>query len=1390
MSESGGNSNRSPERNPRPRRTFWLRALLVGGGVTLIGLMAVGWWAWRFIREQLAPLVARELSQALDRPVEVGPVEDIWFNRLDFGQSAIPATPTDPDRATLEAVQIRFNLLELLVDRTLSLDITLVRPELVLVQNQEGVWLDTKIQQQDEEQGPIKIELDTLTIQDGNAQLVAFGGVERSQPIQTEDQPDRPANQNPDAPETLERGQTANPVVGLTDINGSVTFRNQNQLITYDVATRPETGGNVRVRGTTNLEAEATTLRVESRDLLAADVSLLVPLPLKLQLGRIASNLEVQFLPNNQPLQFDGNLSFENIAARLDGAPQPFREVNGRLQFRGQRVAFENFQGRYGEVLAKVGGSLDTQKGYDLRVQVPQATVPQILETVEFDPADLPVELAGAFQAEFRVTGAIDAPQVAGTARNVQPVQIDRVQFADTRAAFTVSPQAVVVQSFQATPSQGGQITASGTVRLGERPGLVVDVQGTNLPGDAIARTYGASSDAVAIGRVNATAQVLGPLDNIQTIVQWQAPQATYPARGRVVIANGDIRFEDTVALVANGIVRGNGLIRQNRWQANLDTRGIALAQFSPELRGALSGNFQLAGRLDNLNLAAIEAEGQARLSEGASIIEGPLDVSLRWLGDRLQIVQATAPNFQADGFVFAQLSGAGAPAVSNLDVNVALRNYPLTDLPVTLPTAVRLAGSSDFEGRITGPLNAVAVTGQLGLNNLAVNTLAFEPRLQGNLRFQLNQGLAVDLVGTQQQDRIAVVLDSRYRPESFYLRQGEAIAEGRSQNDRLVASLTNFPLAALNYAPAAEQGLGIVTGVLNGNLVANLADLSNPAIQGEVAIANPALDFIKAESFRGRFRYVDGVAVLEEGAELRFTNSRYLLQGSFNPGTDPQFQGQVIAEAGRVEDVLAALRWFEIADLGQIPPPPYAPPEQVQTSAVGLRNATLLNQLRRYSEIKSLYRQQLLARTDAQFLPELSTLRGGFSGTVDLAYSNRSGPSVAFDLSGQDWQWGDCSAIPRQVTTDAPVTDLLEPPSVETALQAEAAAVGIPNAQVAIRTAALANCRTYQVNQVVAQGNLRDGVLTLLPVSLQTEESLLTFSGQLGGEEQSGQLIAENVPVAALRDLFRLPINIEGDLDATATLGGSPANPQFEGAINLVDGRVTRENDGQLQTEAIPPVRALFGYNNARLNFNTRFLVAEAPEGAETPTDPVPPAVDDSFQFNGSIPFQFPFAQVAPDNYQVSIDLNLADERLVLVNLFTDQVSWQGGEGTVQLQVRGELPPGRPELNTLFARGTATFVDAQIGAKALPEPLTNVNGTAFFENDRIRIVDPIVGQLGPGEVTVTGVIPLQSRFGLTDADAAQPLTVSLNKLELNLENIYDGSVMVRCWLRAQRWLR
>lgn len=287
----------------------------------------------------------------------------------------------------------------------------------------------------------------------------------------------------------------------------------------------------------------------------------------------------------------------------------------------------------------------------------------------------------------------------------------------------------------------------------------------------------------------------------------------------------------------------------------------------------------------------------------------------------------------------------------------------------------------------------------------------------------------------------------------------------------------------------------------------------------------------------------------------------------------------------------------------------------------------------------------------------------------------------------------------------------------------------------------------TYKVDEAIARGSFEDGVLTLLPLRLDLGDELIAFTGQLG-EDLSGQLRVVSLPIVTLQPFLdrlpqALPFDVTGQLNALVTLAGSLENPIAIGEVSLVKA--------SLNQQPIQTAQLSFNYNDARLSFASDVSIAG--------TQPV--------EITGSIPVALPFASVQPDSNQISIQANVQDRGLALLNLFTEQVAWVNGQGQVNLEVQGTLD--RPVVT-----GEAVVKNATLKAEALPEPLRNVTGTVEFNGDRI-VVPNITGQYNSGKVTAEGTLPI---FATQQAQpATNPLTVSLNDLEVDIEGRYEGGV-------------
>jgi len=1363
---------------PEQSRRFWL--ILLSRPVTgfLIALLAIlagaGWWFWQFVHEDLAPLIERNLSQALNRPVDLGPVTGFSLTGLRFDESVIPPFTTrvngrlvrDADSIKAEAVEVGFNLFEVIWKRELNLDLTLIQPNLYLDQAADGRWLITPISPREGE-GPISTNLESIRLRQGTAivapnnrpaqtlrsldGLIAFvngnqqiqfdldtqvatGGslaiagtwfrpdqrlvlsadaedlaapalsallpqlpvqvragrvnadieaqYQENQPLQL-DGTARLANVTAVVPDRLLLRSSRPTPRTFEGVNGTIQFLQDSPGLGFDLSGQLAAGGRLRVKGeASGLDFRQLNAALQVQNLPAPVLSGAFKLPIQPLAGTVAGNLNLQLRPNQQP-NLKGTAQLQNVDAQIAQIPQRFRNASGQLRFTGGlTTVLENIRGLYGQVPFQASGTIDPQQGYNLTAQSSPVAIATALNTLN---VNLPVATAGQVQVQdLRVTGAINRPQVSGLVRTPGTPQIDRVPFESITARFRLDAPQVRVTDIRAIPRAGGVIT--GEARYNLRPGsqLAANLNARSVPGDAIARLYGAAEN-FTLGLVDAQARISGLPRNLQTTVQFQAPQATYATRGELVIRQGQTLLRDIVAQVAGGTVRANGQIANGLLQATVNTAGVPLRQFSQQLRGQLSGQLQVSGPVAALRPENIRAQGNLRFSQGLAVIEESITAQVRFNGENIIVQEATAPGFSANGLIATRFRGPGAPQITALDLNVRADDYSLAALPAVGPTDVQLAGRADLVGRLTGSPTAPNFNGSVVVNDLAVNQVAFESLLSGRIRYGSDRQLDLRLAG--EQDRINLALGPNFQPESFYIRRDQAIATGRRSGDQLLVDVEQFPLAALNLQPGQ---LGPLAGLASGDFVYNL---QNRNLAGDLVVERPSIGTLVGDRFVGRVQFTDGVATLS-GGELQLGQTRYQVSAQLIPGANPQFSGQVDVAQAEIQDILTALQFFDIEDLRRgLQPPVYGSAADVETVGVGEPEAPLLTQLRRLSEIQTLVDQQEARREEASPLPPLAELLGNLNGQIRFAGSQQAGVEANFSLRGQDVSWG-----------------------------------------------------PYAFDQVIADGRLVDGAVSFSPLRIVSGERFAAFSGQLAQQQLGGQLVLNDIPVEALNQFTDMPLDVAGNLDGNLTLAGSLTNPQAQGQLSLDNAAF---NGTSLRTAA-----ATFAYRDARLNLNSTAYL----EGSAEPV-----------QISGSIPYVLPFASTLPATNQVNLDLYVQDEGLALLNLFTDQITWVNGQGVVNLQVRGTLE--QPLVNGLVALDNAT-----LRAQALAEPVTNATGTIRFNRDFIQI-ERLAGRFSDGQVVAAGTLPIFDPAALPAAAASSPLSISLQDLDLKLKGLFRGDV-------------
>lgn len=1402
----------------RPFPWFWF-GTFIG---TLLGGLGLGLaaWAWIFINEDLSPLLSKTLSEELERSVEIGDVESITLNSIQVGPSQIGASKTDPTRLTAETIVVNVNPIEALFTSRLNLDIVVEEANGYLQQDPKKGWLNVDIPEQDNNNrdNNFKVRLARLRLRDSFLTMV-------------------PVSQTGDLLESI----PVENLSGQLNVDPIIVDGEEAQRFRFELSGNPIRGGDLSLKGEVqplpqtkvtaadandefndldnaadgasddlnnaqdkSENAIATNLLVTATDTPVADVlrftlaSIAIPTDtVDIKSGIVSGSVDLGFRPN-KPVDYSGTLSVEKASLTTQAIPLPIENISGKTQFQGNQWTIDRLKASYGEIDAIAQGLLDFDNGYALDVKTQNVTVEEFVATTGLK---LPVPVAGNFNGTAQISGPINSPLVAGSAVATELLTVDKVAFTTAGANLLYKDRTLYIDDIAATPTTGGSLRGSGQVRFTAGSPFAFDLTGRSLPAREIAQLYNVNPN-FQIGLVSADVAVVSNNGNLTTNIRWNAPAAQYPASGIIDINGRTLAFRNTKVAVGGGLVTGTGTLVNDQWQANVNIDSVDLGSFSTAVNGDINGQLGLSGSTQNASLNAIAAQGNLTFANGLAAFSSPqntffqdftapLSAQVAWNGQTLNVINASSDRLTASGTLTP--SFANGFALEQFDLALNAQDYALSELPFDIPEQLALAGRGTFNGRVTGSPSAPNASGNIQLANLAVNLLPFESSLAGTLNYTTSSGLDLDVSGTR--DKIALNLGpfqnspslnagaGTIPPIAFDVNWRDAFATGQTQGDILNVQASNFPLAFLNFPPGNLSDIGQLRGTLSTNAAINL---NNQTLAGNFTVDQLGLGYINIGRIGGQVRYADSIATLA-GGQLVFNENLYDVSGTLSlAGSQPSYSLNAATSSGNIQNILSALSIYRLEDFRRgLTPPAWANANLSKTEldailatrATGRPEAAVLEQLRRLAELQALEAESVL-EAESEPLPPLKELDGPFAGNIQL---NGTGGDfkVDFDIAGNNWTWGDDYSA-QDVVARGSLT-----PNVLTLEPVRLASTVAKPPRAAIATDLPAETGQPETSDTPKATGELTGESTNEPTG-EPEIAAVTLAGQLvfGRDTEltsSLQANAQNLEVGLLRDIFEIPIDIEGFANATANLGGTLANPQLRGEASLETASI---NGTPIET-----ADAQFIYQNARLKLESK-LIATAP--------------DNPLMLVAQIPYAFNFMDTQPQTSDIDIKINVADEGLALLNIFNDQVAWESGEGEVSLNVGGTL--SNPEI-----QGFATLQNAVLSARILPDLLTDVNAQAKFVGDRI-IVETLEGNFSEGKLTAAGTFPLLNPIatgvdisalslpannpGTPAAENAEvdfpenfnplfpqplsperPLTFNFEDIDLNLENLYEGGV-------------
>lgn len=1157
-------------------------------------------------------------------------------------------------------------------------------------------------------------------------------------------------------------------------IRGDVAVRGnlENPVVSFDLATTtPSRLDKIDFkRIDADLELVGTTLNVkqftglpqsggtiEGKGLLELDET--QDLAFEVQTTDVSAKAIARSYDNQLPVEIDRVSSLTNITAqagdlstlRLRNGKANFALGNGTVEVDGLGYS----QGKWSSQVTASGvefGSLPIAQGST-------ETIAQGLVTGQFEVSGTSsgslnqVEAVGEAQLDT-VGGQIIMPQITLSQGNwnadatTENLKLQRLfpelpdEFNDNLSGeFYLAGNIPDDAQTQTLINGFGDLTlAEGTLQVSDLKIVDQDwsaiAQGTNLK----LKELSSSTPQQFAGLINGKLKLAGTTDNI-------TPE------GIIAQGNGSLTLPEGV-LTAEELAIADG-----QFQAQVTPQQLDLSLFADPnaddvlLTGQLGGKLDVAGAIDNLSPTAVSAWGNLTFSQGIDLLEQPLSAKILWDGKRLDVLQATGDGLNANGYLvldesfFSDIPDKLA-AVEYFEFEVPeARWLDLKKLRLSLPSWANnldYSGRGDFEGSVSGIPSAIRINGSVGVKNFKVENLDFAPFLTGKVEIAPETGVKLSLqeilrtpllpatedFGSESQplDKIELTLDRNFAPQAFAIAQDYFSIEGTGKSEILSLTARSIPVDLLKTIALKAEEVEVpetlaaqtVNGELSGNFVFNLDTL---AASGEnIVIKNPTLASIRGDRLEGDFQYANGYFAVQD-MEFIQRNSIYQLEGNLRqtPG-DIELDGLIKIDGGQIQDILVGLQVFELEDFGRIFKDraygdaedlyqPSLSENQKPLFAAGFEDAPIIDQLDLLAAIQAWLAVQQQER-QAAFVPEIGNLRGTFNGQIDVFGSLNKGLTSEFNFLGEKWRWGNL--------------------------------VG---------------------QKIVARGNLREGILTLLPIAVELEDIVdrrksqdepitptLLFTGTFGGATQSGQFRLVEVPVELIKQLISLPpeLAFDGLINATASIAGTQDNPQARGEIKI--------DDASLNDTSIQSTKGSFNYSQSRLKFFASSVVAQN-------ADPV--------TIKGSIPYQLPFAKVAPLSDRLELQLDVKDKGLAILDIFSrGELKWIDGKGEIALDVSGIFDREQNFPRELSTKGVAKIENGTIAAKSLPEnSITNINSEVFFDLDNVR-VDNFQGDFGEGQISAAGTVPL----GDTVPD--DPLTVSFNDVKkVELPKLYSGSV-------------
>lgn len=755
--------------------------------------------------------------------------------------------------------------------------------------------------------------------------------------------------------------------------------------------------------------------------------------------------------------------------------------------------------------------------------------------------------------------------------------------------------------------------------------------------------------------------------------------------------------------------------LEKDNFLTEVVTDGFSLDKFSlgdgdsNNWRGNAKGNLTLKGDFASLTPENIYIKGNLFFDEGISLIHAPLMTSFIWDGKQINLIEGETEGIKATGLINYNNENK---SFTDIDLDVVATKIELKQLP--LPQSLdflKYQGEVNLKGNLRGDISQPQLTGNINLTNFELANFSF-PTLTGNINFSSLEGLNLQLESGKENYLFSLQLNPEYQPQQVVIKNNTAKLEAKKQPEAITVNLQNIPLSKvtqpyLTYFPDDIKEIG---GEVSGEMKLDIN--SYDIVTSNITIDKPSLNHWQGEILRTEIFSKEGIFHLTNGS-IKHKQNRYEFQGELIPFTDnPQLKGELKVVEGDIQNILTAWEFFDVGDIFRgLQERDYASAKDLYLSSgvdYGDKNNSPLAKIESNSDslwetlefFNSIEKQTQRKKQEETInaIPLLEKLEGKFDALVTVNFSVTGGMTTDFDFQGNNWRWG-----------------------------------------------------KYQADLLGVRGNYRNGLLTLLPVMIQTNDSILSLTGTFQPERISGEISINNLPVSDLKNVVSLPdfLDLQGIINSNIAISGSQQNPLAKGNITVTDSGI---NGNQIQETT-----ASFGLRNSRIDFlATSNLIKDT----------------ESLRLIGSFPFQlFPDSQL-PDNDSFKLDLSLNKYGFSLLDILSNnQLTWQSGEGKINLQVNGKYFQSYNQITDIQTNGIATINSGVITGNLLAdEVITDINGDILFNFTELNIPN-LTGNFGETNISVAGSLPI-----INNNQSSQFLNLNVDDLALNIDNLYLGN--------------